>query len=118
MIEPQMIRDTDELLVFSFDGKQQHKMIEKFGVDRQSLIAMEECAELQQAISKMARFGDTDGVESTYLEYIRRKANLIEEIGDVLICLYQLMHNYKIHCRDVQESINRKEKRDSERYEL
>lgn len=39
MTEPKMIRDTDELLLFIFDGKQQHKMIEKFGVDRQSLIA-------------------------------------------------------------------------------
>lgn len=79
MIEPQMIRDTDELLVFSFDGKQQHKMIEKFGVDRQSLIAMEECAELQQAISKMARFGDTDIVEASALVLSGQIDRLIDD---------------------------------------
>lgn len=58
------------------------KLVKKNGIKNQSMIAMEECAELIQAISKCLRSKDFP------VEYERE--NLIEEMADVMICLEQL----------------------------
>lgn len=63
-----------------------------------SLIAMEECAELIQAISKAKR-GKLN------------KDNLTEEIADVFICLHWLQKIYDISRADISEWMNIKEKR-------
>lgn len=68
-----------------------NKVIEYYGVDAQSTIAMEECAELIQAISKCKRYG----FHGTY------KDNLIEEIADVSIILEQLIEMYNIPENDL-----------------
>lgn len=56
--------------------------IETLGVTKQSIVCMEEPAELIQAVSKMLR-----GKPGA-------KANLVEEMADTLICIHllQLMH--------------------------
>ncbi|MCU7195538.1 hypothetical protein GMB34_13725 [Turicibacter sanguinis] len=61
------------------------KAVEKFGIDIQQIVAMEELGELIQAISKRARGKDN-------------RDNLAEEIADVEIMLEQLkyIHNCPI----------------------
>ena len=63
-----------------------------------TLIAMEECGELIQAISKAKR-GKLN------------KDNLTEEIADVFICLHWLQKIYDISRADISEWMNIKEER-------
>lgn len=63
-----------------------------------TLIAMEECSELIQAISKAKR-GKLD------------KDNLAEEIADVLICIHWLQKIYNITMSDIYNWVNIKEDR-------
>lgn len=63
-----------------------------------TLIAMEECGELIQAISKAKR-GKLD------------KDNLTEEIADVLISIHWLQKIYNITMRDIYEWVDIKEDR-------
>lgn len=58
------------------------KIIDKNGITNQLFIAVEECAELQQAISKCYRNKELIPTEV--------RENLIEEMADVQICLEQL----------------------------
>lgn len=63
-----------------------------------TLIAMEECGELIQAISKAKR-GKLN------------KDNLSEEIADVLICIHWLQKIYNITMSDIYNWVNIKEDR-------
>ena len=76
--------------------------IEHYGVDAQSTVCMEECAELIQAISKEKR-GKHDS------------KHLSEEIADVLICISMLQDMYDIDSSDIQLWIDLKQKRIVER---
>lgn len=66
------------------------KIIERavatFGGELQSMVAMEECAELAQAISKCIR--------EPHDEEARK--HLVEEMADVMICLEQLKRIYDV----------------------
>lgn len=66
------------------------KSIEYYGITKQSIVCMEECAELIEAIDDRRRDGLTDGT----------RAHLAEEMADVLICLWLLEHMYDIKGRD------------------
>lgn len=55
------------------------KVIDKNGITNQLFIAVEECSELQQAISKCYRNKELIPTEV--------RENLIEEMADVMICL-------------------------------
>lgn len=68
------------------------KSIEYYGVTKQSVVCMEECAELIEAIDDRRRDGLTDGT----------RVHLIEEMADVLICLWLLEHMYDIKGRDIR----------------
>ncbi|WP_226645091.1 MazG nucleotide pyrophosphohydrolase domain-containing protein [Bifidobacterium pseudocatenulatum] len=57
-----------------------HESVERFGTRLQSVVCMEECAELIQAVSKRLR-GKPDPED-----------NLAEEMADVVICL-QIMYD-------------------------
>ena len=63
-----------------------------------STIAMEECAELIQAISKAKR-GKLD------------KKNLAEEIADVIICIDWIQDTYGIRSTDVYNWMEKKKER-------
>ena len=76
--------------------------IKHYGVDAQSTVCMEECAELIQAISKEKR-GKHD--------YI----HLSEEIADVLICISMLQAMYHVNDWDIQRWIEYKQERIVER---
>lgn len=76
------------------------------GYNIQSLIAMEECAELQKAISKLIRYGDED--KENY-------DNLVEEMADVIICLEQLKVMYQVSDEELKTMIERKHNRNLRR---
>lgn len=67
-----------------------NKVIEKaiatYGGELQSMVAMEECAELAQAISKCIR--------EPHDEEARK--HLVEEMADVMICLEHLKRIYDV----------------------
>lgn len=77
--------------------------IEKYGKEMQSIVCMEECSELIQAISKRLR-GKLDATD-----------NLAEEMADVIICLYLLKEMYGITDTQLNEWIARKTARQYER---
>lgn len=85
-------------------------IIKRNGITRQSIIAMEECSELQKAISKCLRFEQGDRFVAD-----NQRENLIEEIADVLICIEQLQVMYSIDHEEIEAMKLAKEKRNMER---
>lgn len=81
--------------------------IKEHGVVLETVIAMEECAELIQAISKVKRYGFVG-------EY---KDNLIEEIADVSIVIREIMMIFGIPDGDINEVIDSKIQRIKKRLE-
>ena len=72
--------------------------IRENGVALETVVAMEECAELIQAISKVKRYGFVG-------EY---KDNLIEEIADVSIVIREIMMIFGLSDGDINEVIDSK----------
>jgi NTP pyrophosphatase (non-canonical NTP hydrolase) len=68
----------------------------------ESIVCMEECAELQKVISK-------------FLRNKGNKDNLIEEIADVKICIELLKEMYDISSCDIDKIIIEKTKRQAKR---
>lgn len=93
------------------DKEFEKQLIKKTGIHRQQIIAMEECSELIQSISKMLRYESTSSKNND-----KYKENLTEEIADVSICLERLKLIHNIDDKDIQKWIDKKEKRDSKRY--
>ena len=73
--------------------------IQYYGIENQSTVCMEECAELIQAISKAKR-GKID------------RDNMAEEIADVLICIEMLKQMYSISDSEIDTWIKKKQKRE------
>lgn len=69
-----------------------------YGITTQSIVCMEECGELIQAISKILRGKNN-------------KDNLIEEIADVLRCIELLKEMYGITDEDIKRYIKYKDMR-------
>ena len=84
--------------------------LEKYGKEAQSRQAMEECAELIQAVNKMLRYEDRPAEPEYY-------ANLVEEIADVEIMLYQLKVMFNVSDDEVFKVKIQKAKREKERLE-
>lgn len=86
-------------------------IIVKNGIRAQCTIAMEECAELIQAISKCVRYETGD-------EFIpeERRENLIEEMADVLICMDQLKIMFSIDQEEIEKIKIEKKERIAKRY--
>lgn len=89
-------------MIMNFD-----KIIEFYGKENQSRMAMEECAELIQAINKCLRYPDN----------AECKSNLIEEIVDVLIVIEQLKCIFNVSNVDMDFWIDKKVRRIFERME-
>ena len=75
--------------------------IKEHGIVEETVIAIEECAELIQAISKVKRYGFVG-------EY---KDNLIEEIADVSIVIREIMMMFGIADDDLENAIYAKVQR-------
>lgn len=78
------------------------KTIECYGTEKQSVVCMEECCELVQAISKELR-GKSD------------KEHLAEEMADVLICMKMLKIMYHVTDDELNEWIKKKQFRQLKR---
>lgn len=76
------------------------KAVQRYGMPIQSTIAMEECAELIQAISKMKR----DASDRNY-------EHLLEEMADVYIVLDQLAYMFNVKSDDLENMIGFKQNR-------
>lgn len=87
----------------------QGRVIGFYGAEKQSMVHMEECAELIQAISKMRRVKDAGKDDSDAYE------NLVEEMADVLICLEQIQQIYEIPDHVIQGMVFKKCARQEER---
>lgn len=97
------IRDKKIKGGFSMDRLEIEKLVKKNGIKNQSMIAMEECAELIQAISKCYRNKELIPTEV--------RENLIEEMADVMICLQQLQYMYYIDDEELYAMKQKKENR-------
>lgn len=96
------------------NGKINKETMNRYGIERQSLVAMEELSELQKAISKLVRNPEE---KTKPLEFKGLRNNLIEEMADVVICMDQLKEYYKIKASDIQSIINSKQARQRRRLE-
>ena len=98
----------------------QDGIISYYGSDAQSMIHMEECAELIQAISKVRRTVHRLGVP---LDPCRSEDeataynHLVEEISDVLICMEQMTEMYGIKNTEIQDMVAMKCARQEKRME-
>nr|DAY84679.1 MAG TPA: nucleoside triphosphate pyrophosphohydrolase [Caudoviricetes sp.] len=105
----------NENLIHHTSNKQiNNETMDRYGIERQSLVAMEELSELQKAISKLVRNPEE---KTKPLEFKGLKNNLIEERADVLICMDQLINFYKIDRSEIQELIQAKQERQAKRLE-
>lgn len=80
-----------------------HESVERFETRLQSVVCMEECSELIQAVSKRLR-GKPDPDD-----------NLAEEMADVVICLHLLQDMYDVTDERLESWIDRKTERQAER---
>lgn len=96
------------------DARVNDETMDRYGIERQSLVAMEELSELQKAISKLVRNPEE---RTKPLEFKGLKNNLIEEMADVLICMDQLIEFYQIERPEIQELIQAKQERQAKRLE-
>lgn len=79
--------------------------IDHYGTQLQSIVCMEECAELTQAISKKLR------------EPMSPNDHLAEEMADVIICLHLLKMMYGITDKAISDFVEAKTLRQAERME-
>lgn len=96
------------------DARVNDETVDRYGIERQSLVAMEELSELQKAISKLVRNPEE---RTKPLEFKGLRNNLIEEMADVLICMDQLIEFYQIERPEIQELIQAKQERQAKRLE-
>lgn len=101
-------------LMHELDAIVNDETMDRYGIERQSLVAMEELSELQKAISKLVRNPEE---KTKPLEFKGLKNNLIEEMADVLICMDQLIEFYHIQRLEIQELIQAKQERQAKRLE-
>ena len=96
------------------DVKANDETMDRYGIERQSLVAMEELSELQKAISKLVRNPEE---KTKPLEFKGLRHNLIEEMADVIICMDQLKEFYQIERPEILELIQAKQARQRRRLE-
>jgi len=68
------------------------RIADRYGLEKQSVVLMEECAELIQAVSKMIR-GEAERQQTI--------DHITEEIADVEICIAQCKHLLEIPDADI-----------------
>lgn len=96
------------------DARVNQATMDRYGIQNQSLVAMEELSELQKAVSKLVRYPEE---RTKPFDFKGLRNNLIEEMADVLICMDQLINFYKIDRSDIQDTIRAKQERQAKRLE-
>ncbi len=92
----------------------QDRVIAHYGEEAQSMIHMEECGELIQAVSKMRR-AKAAYIAGAQVDDNAAYYNLLEEMADVLICMEQMKEIYGISDFELQKIVDRKVKRQETR---
>ena len=82
------------------------RSIARYGIDAQTTVCTEECAELIQAISKLKRYNPEDPNNKVGRSELIE--NLYEEVADVLICIDLLSEIYGLKFGDVRRMIHHK----------
>lgn len=101
-------------LMHEIDARVNNETMDRYGIKMQSLVAMEELAELQKAISKLVRNSEE---KTKSLEFKGLRHNLIEEMADVIICMDQLKEYYNINHAEIQSTIASKQAIQAKRLE-
>lgn len=96
------------------DARVNQGTMDRYGIQNQSLVAMEELSELQKAVSKLVRYPEE---RTKPFDFKELRNNLIEEMADVLICMDQLIEYYQIERHEIQELIQAKQERQAKRLE-
>ena len=96
------------------DARVNQETMDRYGIQNQSLVAMEELSELQKAVSKLVRYPEE---RTKPFDFKGLRNNLIEEMADVLICMDQLIEYYQIQGIEIQDTIQAKQKRQAKRLE-
>lgn len=96
------------------DARINQGTMDRYGIQNQSLVAMEELSELQKAVSKLVRYPEE---RTKPFDFKGLRNNLIEEMADVLICMDQLIEYYQIERPEIQEFIQAKQERQAKRLE-
>lgn len=96
------------------DARVNQGTMDRYGIQNQSLVAMEELSELQKAVSKLVRCTEE---RTKPFDFKGLRNNLIEEMADVLICMDQLIEYYQIERSEIQEFIQAKQERQAKRLE-
>lgn len=109
-----IVAKNENLIHHTFDKQIIEETLDRYGIEKQSLVAMEELSELQKAISKLVRNPEE---KTKPLEFKGLRHNLIEEMADVLICMDQLIEFYHIQRPDIQDIIRAKQERQAKRLE-
>ena len=109
-----IVAKNENLIHHTFNKQINNETMDRYGIERQSLVAMEELSELQKAISKLVRNPEE---KTKPLEFKGLRHNLIEEMADVLICMDQLIEFYRIQRLDIQDIIQAKQERQAKRLE-
>lgn len=111
---PIIVAKNENLIHHTFNKQINNETMDRYGIERQSLVAMEELAELQKAISKLVRNPEE---KTKPLEFKGLRHNLIEEMADVIICMDQLKGYYNITHAEIQINIDSKQARQRRRLE-
>ena len=82
------------------------RSIARYGIDAQTTVCMEECAELIQAISKLKRFDPED--PNNMVSRTKLIENLYEKMADVQICFDLLFEIYGLKLSDMRRMIDHK----------
>lgn len=101
-------------LMHELDARINQETMDRYGIQNQSLVAMEELSELQKAVSKLVRYPEE---RTKPFDFKGLRNNLIEEMADVLICMDQLIEYYQIERPEIQELIQAKQERQAKRLE-
>lgn len=101
-------------LMHEIDARINQETLDRYGIERQSLVAMEELSELQKAISKLVRNPEE---KTKPLEFKGLRHNLVEGMADVIICMDQLKEYYNINHAEIQSVIASKQARQAKRLE-
>ncbi len=96
------------------DARVNQETMDRYGIQNQSLVAMEELSELQKAVSKLVRYPEE---RTKPFDFKGLRNNLIEEMADVLICMDQLKEYYNITHAEIQINIDSKQARQRRRLE-
>lgn len=80
----------------------EQRVIEKYGKEKQTVIAMEEMAELTKELSKSLRGADN-------------RQQILEEVADVEICLSEIRLMHNIQLNELAAMMDEKLKRTEER---